>query len=324
MTGRSSGDKVEVPSFVGMDIDEVHRRQHVYGKLHLAGSLRTGRVRPAGGRDTGSGRRRKEPRSSKGTVITLTVSAGGANVSDTYKVIDFAGRSLDYVTTMLDEHEISYTVEEEYSDEVEAGHGHPHRSGAGTEIEPGASLTIYVSKGKETKKVERAQPVRHDRGAGAAGAEPTAACRSARRTVWRTAPQRARSSGSPRARAPRWTRARRSTFRFRPDPASPRPTRSRIPRMRVRSGGQFVSEEPPAPAQGSATVQVTLPGGTDMAHVVVSVDGVVQYDETLDTSHGQRFRAAEQHGGRARGDGLGGRQQFHQHLYVQLTEGRII
>ena len=49
-------------------------------------------------------------------------------MSDTYKVIDFAGRSLDYVTTMLDEHEISYTMQEEYSDEVEAGHGHPHRS----------------------------------------------------------------------------------------------------------------------------------------------------------------------------------------------------
>ena len=31
---------------------------------------------------------------------------------------------------------------------------------------------------------------------------------------------------------------------------------------------------------------MTLPSSTDMAHVVVSVDGVVQYDETLETSMG--------------------------------------
>ena len=50
--------------------------------------------------------------------------------------------------------------------------------------------------------------------------------------------------------------------------------------------GGFVSEEPEAPQQGSATVQVALPDNTDMAHVVISVDGVVQHDETHDTSLG--------------------------------------
>ena len=80
----------------------------------------------------------------KGTVITLTVSAGGENVSDTYKVIDFAERSLDYVTTMLDEHGISYTTQEEYSDEVEAGLVIRTDPAAGAELEPGASITIYV------------------------------------------------------------------------------------------------------------------------------------------------------------------------------------
>ena len=153
MTGRSSGDKVEVPSFVGMDIDEVLADSTYTANFTLQeASERVESDRPVGeilDQDVAA-----KSRVTKGTVITLTVSAGGANVSDTYKVIDFAGRSLDYVTTMLDEHEISYTVEEEYSDEVEAGMVIRTDPAAGTEIEPGTSLTIYVSKGKETQKVE--------------------------------------------------------------------------------------------------------------------------------------------------------------------------
>ena len=52
------------------------------------------------------------------------------------------------------------------------------------------------------------------------------------------------------------------------------------------SDDPWVSEEPPAPERGAATVQVSLPDSTDMAHVVVSVDGVVQYDQTHETSLG--------------------------------------
>ena len=53
------------------------------------------------------------------------------------------------------------------------------------------------------------------------------------------------------------------------------------------SGGNGGStQEPTTPTTGSATVPVTLPDNTDMAHVVISVDGVVQYDETHETSLG--------------------------------------
>ena len=45
-------------------------------------------------------------------------------------------------------------------------------------------------------------------------------------------------------------------------------------------------DEPDVPQQGTATVPIVLPDNTDMAHVVVSVDGVVQYDDTHETSLG--------------------------------------
>ena len=284
MTGRSSGDKVEVPSFVGMDIDEVLADSTYTANFTLQeASERVESDRPVGeilDQDVAA-----KSRVTKGTVITLTVSAGGANVSDTYKVIDFAGRSLDYVTTMLKEHEISYTVEEEYSDEVEAGMVIRTDPAAGTEIEPGTSLTIYVSKGKETKKVEvpslygmteeQARQALSDRGLSVGSADHVANSAAAGTVVWQSTSAGTEVDEGTSINIQISTGPSQST----PDPEPDTPDEGS-------SGGQFVSEEPPAPAQGSATVQVTLPGGTDMAHVVVSVDGVVQYDETLDTSMG--------------------------------------
>ena len=284
MTGRSSGDKVEVPSFVGMDIDEVLADSTYTANFTLQeASERVESDRPVGeilDQDVAA-----KSRVTKGTVITLTVSAGGANVSDTYKVIDFARRSLDYVTTMLKEHEISYTVEEEYSDEVEAGMVIRTDPAAGTEIEPGTSLTIYVSKGKETKKVEvpslygmteeQARQALSDRGLSVGSADHVANSAAAGTVVWQSTSAGTEVDEGTSINIQISTGPSQST----PDPEPDTPDEGS-------SGGQFVSEEPPAPAQGSATVQVTLPGGTDMAHVVVSVDGVAQYDNTLDTSLG--------------------------------------
>ena len=271
MTGRSSGDKVEVPSFVGMDIDEVLADSTYTANFTLQeASERVESDRPVGeilDQDVAA-----KSRVTKGTVITLTVSAGGANVSDTYKVIDFAGRSLDYVTTMLKEHEISYTVEEEYSDEVEAGMVIRTDPAAGTEIEPGTSLTIYVSKGKETKKVEvpslygmteeQARQALSDRGLSVGSADHVANSAAAGTVVWQSTSAGTEVDEGTSINIQISTGPSQST----PDPEPDTPDEGS-------SGGQFVSEEPPAPAQGSATVQVTLPGGTDMAHVVVSVDG---------------------------------------------------
>ena len=40
------------------------------------------------------------------------------------------------------------------------------------------------------------------------------------------------------------------------------------------------------PSLGSATIPVLLPDNTDTAHVIIYVDGVIQYDDTCSTSGG--------------------------------------
>ena len=290
MTGRGGGDKVEVPSFVGMDIDEVLADTTYTANFTLQeAAQRRESDRPVGEileQDVAA-----KSRVAKGTVITLTVSAGGANVSDTYKVIDFAGRSLDYVTTMLGEHNISYTVEEEYSDEVASGLVIRTDPAAGTEIEPGTSVTIYVSQGKETQKVEvpslygmteeQARQALADRGLSLGSVDSVANSAAAGTVVWQS------TSDGTEVDEGTSINIQISSGPSQPStPETPEGSQGDTPDEGSSGGGQFVSEEPPAPAQGSATVQVSLPGSTDMAHVVVSVDGVVQYDDTLDTSMG--------------------------------------
>ena len=284
MTGRGTGDKVEVPSFVGMNIDEVLSDTTYTSNFTLQeASERVESDRPVGeilDQDV-------EAKSEvvKGTVITLTVSAGGENVSDTYKVVDFADRSLDYVTTMLDEHDISYTIQEEFSDEVESGHVIRTDPAAGTELEAGASITIYVSKGKETKKTtvpdlygmtqEAAQQALTERGLSLGSVDPVTNQAAAGTVVWQ--------STSADTEVDQGTTI---NIQISSGPSQSTPDTDTSDDGDNSSGSNYVSEEPPAPEQGSATVQVTLPSSTDMAHVVVSVDGVVQYDETLETSMG--------------------------------------
>lgn len=149
-TGSSNTEKVTVPNFVGRMIDEVMADPTVTENFTIQeADERVESSRPAG--EVLQQDVNETTEVVKGAVITLTVSAGGDEVRNTFKVIDFAGRSLDYVTTMLDEHEITYTTQEVYSDEVEAGLVTSTDPGVGSELEPGASITIYVSKGKENK-----------------------------------------------------------------------------------------------------------------------------------------------------------------------------
>ena len=61
---------------------------------------------------------------------------------------------------------------------------------------------------------------------------------------------------------------------------------------RTSGGNSGASEDdtpgklPPTPAEGSATMPVALPDSADTAHVVIYVDGVIQYDDTPSTSQG--------------------------------------
>ena len=65
-------------------------------------------------------------------------------------MIDFTGKTLDYVQAALASHDIKCeVVRGTYSDDVEEGKVIRTDPEAGTELEKGATLTVYISKGKQ-------------------------------------------------------------------------------------------------------------------------------------------------------------------------------
>lgn len=282
-TGSSNSEKVVVPQFLGMMIDEVMADPTYTDNF----TIREADERIESDRQAGEILYQDIAATTevtKGTVITLTVSAGGENVSNTYKVIDFAGRSLDYVTTMLDAHSISYKTQEEYSDQVEAGLVIRTDPGVGTELEPGASLTIYVSKGKETKTVavpslygmteDGARQALTERGLSLGSVDSVENQAAVGTVVWQ--------STDPDVEVNQGTTINIQISKG----ITQRPPETTDDDNPPDSGNTGGEEEPTVPQQGSATIPVVLPDSTDMAHVVISVDGVVQYDQTHETSLG--------------------------------------
>ena len=89
-TGSGKSAKIDVPDLIGRTIDDVYADSEVMNDFEIKEApSRQESDRPAGeilDQDPGEGQQ-----AIKGSVITVTVSAGGDNVKDTYKVVDFTG-----------------------------------------------------------------------------------------------------------------------------------------------------------------------------------------------------------------------------------------
>ena len=144
ITGSSDkSEKIIVPDLIGRNIDEVMADPDITDNFTVKEATeRQESDRPVGEileqDPNGDGKKK----ATKGTIITVTVSSGGENVKDTYKVIDFTGKTLDYVQAALASHDIKCEVVEEYSDDVEEGKVIRTDPEAGTELEKGATLTV--------------------------------------------------------------------------------------------------------------------------------------------------------------------------------------
>ena len=132
----------------------------------------------------------------KGTIITVTtVSAGGDNVQNTYKIVDFKDKTLEYVQAALAEEDILKTAEEP-SDEVER-EGHANRPCRRGRSCAGRDADRLYQHRQGRKGDAGTQPVRHDAERGAEGAGGKGSRASARSVRLRAMPRPARSSGSP-------------------------------------------------------------------------------------------------------------------------------
>lgn len=288
-TGGTGEEKITVPSLVGRTIDEVMADPTYTGQFTIKeADQRKESDRPVGEileQDPVPGEK-----VTKGTIITLTVSAGGENVSDAYKIIDFTGRTLEYAEPILSEHGVSYTTQEEFSDEVEAGKIIRTDPAAGQELEKGKTLTIYVSKGKEDKKAavpdlsglsqSEAKQALEAKGLTLGSVDQVESSASVGTVVWQSV-----SGGTEVSQGTAVNIQISKGKTEQPEP--PEPSDDDPPGGDSGgSGSGGGTDEPDEPATGTATIPITLPENTDIAHVVISVDGVVQYDNTHETSQG--------------------------------------
>ena len=285
-TGSGKSAKIDVPDLIGRTIDDVYADSEVMNNFEIKEApSRQESDRPAGeilDQDPGEGQQ-----AIKGSVITVTVSAGGDNVKDTYKVVDFTGKSLDYVAASLDAHGIELKEEKEYSDDVEEGKVIRTDPEAGTELARGETLTVYISLGKEQKSAdvpsltgmtqEAAQRALSERGLSLGSVDQVESDKPEGTVVWQSID--ANSSVNQGTTVNIQISKGKKADEQKPDSST--------------TGGNTGSSEddtpgrlPPTPAEGSATIPVALPDSADTAHVVIYVDGVIQYDDTPSTSQG--------------------------------------
>ncbi|MDO4269626.1 MAG: Stk1 family PASTA domain-containing Ser/Thr kinase [Eubacteriales bacterium] len=292
LTGGNGEEKITVPPLVGQYIDDVKADAEVTAQFTIKeADKRVESDQPVGvilEQDPETGKK-----VSKGTIITLTVSAGGDNVKDTYKIIDFKDKPLDYVTTVLEEHDVAYKTEEEASDDVEKGRVTRTDPAAGQELEKGATLTIYISKGKEEKQTEvpklvgltesAAKKALEDKKLTLGSVDRYESSAEAGTVIWQST-----EAGTQLAEG---TAVNIQVSKGKSQTSTPGgdnpPDDGNNPGGDNGDGGDNGnSGQPPSPAVGSATVTVPLPTNTDMANVVISVDGEVKHSQTYDTAQG--------------------------------------
>ena len=288
--GGDKSEKIIVPDLIGRNIDEVMADPDITDNFTVKEATeRQESDRPVGEileqDPDGDGRKK----AIKGTIITVTVSSGGENVKDTYKVIDFTGKTLDYVQAALASHDIKCEVVEEYSDDVEEGKVIRTDPEAGAELEKGATLTVYISKGKQKDDNENvavpgllgmtkddAEKALTEKGLSIGSVNEVESTAEAGSVVWQS-----QDAGAEVAKGTvvniQISKGKSTSNNNSPDNNSG-----------GNSGGQDNGDGDydDTPSLGSATIPVSLPDNTDTAHVIIYVDGVIQYDDTCSTSGG--------------------------------------
>ena len=155
----SGSEKVAVPNFVGLDIDEVLAEQDgKYADFYLAEAdkreydpkYKEGQIIS---QDPEEGEK-----VTKGTKIVLTVCGTEEDQEEEegYELIDFSDMELSEVERLLKQNglEDAYKIEKEPSDEIEEGRVIRSDPGKGTKVTKDDTITIYVSSGKETETVK--------------------------------------------------------------------------------------------------------------------------------------------------------------------------
>ncbi|MDY3618104.1 Stk1 family PASTA domain-containing Ser/Thr kinase [Agathobaculum sp.] len=283
LTG-GGGEKVKVPTFVGQYIDDVMENEEWTGNFTLKEApQRVESTRPLGEileQDIDSGKS-----VAKGAVITLTVSAGGDQVDNSYSIpTEFKGQTLEYVQTVLQKYDIPYKVEEEFSEDILAGGVIRTSPEAGEKLKKGETLILYVSKGKEIKETEvpnlygqtksAAEKMLTDAGLKLGSVNEVESDAAVGTVVWQSANKGSKVSEGAEISI-QIAKAKEAPPDTPDNPDDPN-----------QGGTDDPGTEPPAPTTGTASIPVVAPEDTESAHIVITLDGEVLFDAVREMPNG--------------------------------------
>ena len=204
-------------------------------------------------------------------------------------MIDFTGKTLDYVQAALASHDIKCEVVEEHSDDVEEGKVIRTDPEAGAELEKGRDADRLYQQGQSRRTITKnvavpgllgmteddAAAAWRKRGLKIGSVDPVVRLCEAGSVVWQS-----QDAGA---------EVTKGHCRQHPDLQGKSISNNNSPdNSGGNSGGQDNGDGDydDTPSLGSATIPVSLPDNTDTAHVIIYVDGVIQYDDTCSTSGG--------------------------------------
>ena len=181
-----------------------------------------------------------------------------------------------------------YDYRDRLCDDVEEGKVIRTDPEAGAELEKGATLTVYISKGKQKDDNEnvavpgllgmtedQARAALEAKGLKIGSVDPVDSSAEAGSVVWQS-----QDAGAEVTKG--------STVNIQISKGKSTSNNNSPDNSGGNSGGQDNGDGDydDTPSLGSATIPVSLPDNTDTAHVIIYVDGVIQYDDTCSTSGG--------------------------------------
>lgn len=279
--GGTDAEKIHVPTLVDKNIDEVLGDAELTAQFNLSeaderqqspkaiGTILYQSVAP--GEEV-----------TKGTSIVLTVSRGS---DGSYTVPAFKGKKKDYVTTVLSESGIRHELAEEFSADVEAGLVTRTDPAEGETISTDETVTVYVSRGKEQidmpaligRTEAEAKQILTSNGLTFGVSTPVESDEAVGTVIGQSV--EAKSKVDKGAIVDLQISAGKTTQPPKPDPEpDDPPTPPDEP--------EDEPQQPSQPAMGTASIAVALPGTSDTAHVIISVDGEVKHDSTHSTANG--------------------------------------
>lgn len=147
-------EEYEVPNLLGQQIDDVMADSDITDQFEIVTSgtdfsdeYEKGEIME---QDPEGGRTKKGPKGEKHT-ITVVVSAG-TETGEMPDLVNYNRTSAEGLLNSMNLH-LKITIEEQYDDEIETGHVISTEPVKGTELQDGDSVTLVMSKGKETKMV---------------------------------------------------------------------------------------------------------------------------------------------------------------------------